>query len=208
MGRVSIALLLAFWLVPAHSAAQSNSLPSTAFGSDLFRAGASTYAPTYDRLPRFSRQVVPGWYGVSGTSDPSDPSPVTSRYMSRGDIDPVPPYAVPRYSPVRPRVDVVPSSARMYVDGSYIGTVSEVNYRALYQNYLDRALYRISYRPTFVPVYYSRYRRWSFGYVEPVVQTSPAVYVIPGCYMGDAPPLRPEKLPPGCKLEDLKRVYH
>ena len=208
MGRVSIALLLALGLLPAHSAAQSNSLPSTAFRRDLFRAGAGTYAPTYDRLPRFSRQVVPGWYGVAGASDPNDPSPVTSRYMARGDIDPVPPYAVPRYSPVRSRVDVVPSSARAYVDGSYIGTVSEIDYRALYQNYLDRALYRISYRPTFVPVYYSRYRRWSFGYVEPVVQTSPAVYVIPGCYMGDAPPLRPEKLPPGCKLENLKRVYH
>src|SRR6186713_2492299 len=108
MGRVSIALLLAVWLVPAHSAAQSNSLPSTAFGSDLFRAGAGTYAPTYDRLPSFSRQVVPGWYGVAGTSDANDPSPVTSRYMARGDIDPVPPYSAPRYSPVRPRVDVVP----------------------------------------------------------------------------------------------------
>jgi hypothetical protein len=214
MGRVSIALMLAVWLVPAHSAAQSNSLPSTAFGSDLFRAGASTYSPTYDRLPRFSRQVVPGWYGVAGASDQNDPSPVTSRYMARGDIDPVPPYSVPRYSPVRPRIDVVPSSAGVYVDGSYIGTVSDVNYRALYQNYLDRALYRISYRPTFVPVYYSvpvsysRYRPWSFGYVEPVVQTSAPVYVIPGCYMGDAPPLRPEKLPPGCKLENLRRVYH
>lgn len=208
MGRVSIALLLAVWLVPAHSAAQSNSLPSTAFGSDLFRAGASTYTPTYDRLPRFSRQVVPGWYGVAGASDQNDPSPVTSRYMARGDIDPVPPYSAPRYSPVRPRIDVVPSSAGVYVDGSYIGTVSDVNYRALYQNYLDRALYRITYRPTYVPVYYSRYQPWGFGHVEPVVQSSPAMYVIPGCYAGDAPPMRPEKLPPGCKLESLKRVYH
>ena len=188
MGRVSIALLLAVWLVPAHSAAQSNSLPSTAFGSDVFRAGASSYSPTYDRLPRFSRQVVPGWYGVAGTSDGNDPSPVTSRYMARGDIDPVPPYSRGR-TPV-----VVPRSA--------------------YPDYLDRTLNRISYRPMFVPVYYSgpvyyaRYRPWSFGYVDPVVQTSPPVYVIPGCYMGDAPPLRPEKLPPGCKLENLKRVYH
>ena len=187
MGRVSIALLLALGLLPAHSAAQSNSLPSTAFGSDLFRAGAGTYAPTYDRLPRFSRQVVPGWYGVSGTSDPSDPSPVTSRYMSRGDIDPVPPYA-------RGRTPVVVS-------------------RSAYPDYLDRTLTRISYGPRFVPVYYSvpvypRYARWSFGYVEPVVASSPAVYIIPGCYMGDAPPLRPEKLPRGCKLENLRRVYH
>lgn len=189
MGRVSIAMLLALWLVPAHSAAQSNSLPSTAFGSDLFRAGAGTYAPTYDRLPRFSRQVVPGWYAVPGTSDVNDPSPVTSRYMARGDIDPVPPYSRGRTPVVAPR--------------------------SLYPDYLDRALNRISYRPMFVPVYYSvpvsysRYVRWSFShFIEPVVASSPAVYVIPGCYMGDAPPLRPEKLPAGCKLENLKRVYH
>jgi hypothetical protein len=189
MGRVSIALLVAFWLGPSPSAAQSNSLPSTAFGgSEVFRAGASTHAPTYDRVPRFSRQVVPGWYAVAGSSDVNDPSPVTSRYMARGDIDPVPPYSRGR-TPV-----VVPRSA--------------------YPDYLDRALNRISYRPRFVPVYhsvpvyYSRYARWPFSYVEPVVASSPAMYVIPGCYMGDAPPLRPEKLPPGCKLENLKRVYH
>ena len=188
MGRVSIALLLALWLVPAPSAAQSNSLPSTAFGgSELFRTGAGTYAPAYDRAPRFSRQVVPGWYAVAGTSDVNDPSPVTSRYMARGDIDPVPPYSRGRTPVVAPR--------------------------SLYPDYLDRALNRISYRPMFVPVYYSvpvypRYARWSVGYVEPVVAAPPAVYIIPGCYMGDAPPLRPEKLPRGCKLENLKRVYH
>ena len=187
MGRVSIALLLAVWLMPAYSAAQSNSLPSTAFG----------YGQSYDGLPRFSRQAVPGWYAVAGTTDTSDPSPVTARYMARGDIDPVPPYARGR-TPL-----VVPRSA--------------------YPDYLDRTLTRISYRSMLVPVYYSvpayyssapvyytRYPRWSsFGYVvEPVVASSPAVYVIPGCYMGDAPPLRPEKLPRGCKVENLKRVYH
>jgi hypothetical protein len=182
MGRVSIALLLSLWLVPAPSAAQSNSLPSTAF-----RAGAISHPTAYDRLPRFSQQVVPGWYAVAGMSDVNDPSPVTSRYMARGDIDPVPPYSRGR-TPV-----VVPRSA--------------------YPDYLDRALNRISYRPRFVPVYYSvpvysRYARWPFGYVEPVVASSPAMYVIPGCYMGDAPPLRPEKLPPGCKMEDLRRVWH
>jgi hypothetical protein len=183
MGRVSLALLLlAVWLMPAYSAAQSNSLPLTAFGA------------TYERVPRSSRQVVPGWYAVGGSSDVADPSPVTSRYMSREDIDPVPPYSRGR-TPV-----VVPRSA--------------------YPDYLDRTLTRISYRSMFVPVYYSvpayfpstpvsysRYR--SFGYViEPAVASSPAVYVIPGCYMGDAPPLRPEKLPTGCKIEKLKRVYH
>src|SRR5262245_6056585 len=150
MGRVSIALLLTLWLMPAPSAAQSNSLPSTAFG----------YAPAHDRLPRFSQQVVPGWYAVASTSDVNDPSPVTSRYMSRGDLDPVPPYSRGR-TPV-----VVPRSA--------------------YPDYLDRTLSRISYRPMFVPVYYSvpvysRYVRSSFGYVEPVVTSSPAMYIIPGC---------------------------
>ena len=197
MGRVSFAVLLAVWLVPAPGAAQSNSLPSTAFGgSEVFRAGASTYPPTYDRLQRFSRQAVPGWYGVANTSDASDPSPVTSRYMARGAIDPVPPYSRGR-APV-----VVPRSA--------------------YPDYLDHRLTRISYRPVFVPVYYSvpdyysyavpvyqaRFTRRAFGHFEPVAPSSPATYVIPGCYMGDAPPLRPEKLPAGCKIEDLKKVYH
>ena len=188
MGRASIAMLLALWLVPVPSGAQSNSLPSTAFGgSDVFRPVASAWAPAYDRLPRFSQQVVPGWYSVAGMSDVTDPSPVTSRYMARGDIDPVPPYSRGR-TPV-----VVP--------------------RSVYPDYLDRALNRVSYHPTFVPVYYSvpvypRYARWSSHYFEPVVASPPAMYIIPGCYMGDAPPLRAEKLPPGCKLENLKRVYH
>ena len=67
---------------------------------------------TYDRLPRFSRQVVPGWYAVTATSDPNDPSPVTSRYMARGIMP-----AAPRYWEAgRPRVNVVPRSGRVYVD--------------------------------------------------------------------------------------------
>ena len=66
MGRVSLALLLlAVWLMPTYSAAQSNSLPLTAFG------------PTYERVPRSSRQVVPGWYAVGDASDVVDLDRVT-----------------------------------------------------------------------------------------------------------------------------------
>jgi hypothetical protein len=31
------------------------------------------------------------------------------------------------------------------------------------------------------------------------------LYVIPRCYAGDTPP-RPEQLPPGCRLDNLRRV--
>ncbi len=240
MGRVSIALLLAVWLMPASGTAQTASLPPS--GTDLFRAGPNTYAPTYGRLPVFTRQVVTGGYAIGGAIDASDPSPVTSRYMARGLSTTARRY----YEPGRLRVDVVPSSARVYVDGSFIGTASDVNYRSggyalppgshrvtvrapgydgagasvwvppgqsvLYQDYLDRSVSRVRYRTSsFVPVS-SYYRRpsWSFGnqFQSNVVHGPPATYVIPGCYAGDAPPQRPEKLPPGCKLENLKRVYH
>jgi hypothetical protein len=140
------------------------------------------------------------------------------------------------------RLDVVPSTARVYVDGSFIGTVGEVNYRSggyalspgahrvmvraagydtagssvwvpsgqsvLYQDYLDRSLSSIRYAQSFVPVSYSRRPSWRYvRYVEQPVEPRPGLYVIPGCYAGDAPP-RPEKLLPGCKLEHLRRVYH
>jgi hypothetical protein len=235
-----MALLLAVWLMPTPGAAQTNSLPSTAFGrSDFFRAGSSTYAPAYDRLPIFTRQSVPGWYAIGSRADANDPSPVTSEYMARG-------MGVPQrrdYEPSRLRVDVVPSTARVYVDGSYIGTVSDVNYRSggyrmspgshrvtvrapgyqgsgasvwvppgqsvLYQDYLDRSLSRVTYRPTFVPVSHyrhpSRYAGSPFRSIAR--QGPPPTYVIPGCFAGDAPP-RPEKLLPGCKVEDLKKIYH
>jgi hypothetical protein len=49
------------------------------------------------------RQVVPGWYAVAGMSDVTDPSPVTARYMARGEIDPVPPYSRGRTPVVVPR---------------------------------------------------------------------------------------------------------
>jgi hypothetical protein len=236
MGRLSRALLVAVVLWPAHSGAQTSSLPSTS-SIDLFRAGSNTYASRYDRLPLPSRYFVPGSYSLGGSSDADDPSPVMSRYMAMRTSD-----RGRRYEPGRLRLDVVPSTARVYVDGSFIGTVGDVNYRSggyalspgahrvavraagydsagssvwvapgqsvPYQDYLDHSLSSIRYRPSFVPVSYSRRPAWRYvRYVEPPVQTRPGLYVIPGCYAGDAPP-RPEKLLPGCKLENLRRVYH
>jgi len=237
---VSFGLLLLVWLVPALSAAQTASLPPPAGVPVLFRAGPNTYAPRYDRLPPLTRQIVTGGYAI-GAADASDPSPVTSRYMARG----MSPTQRRYYEPGRLRVDVVPSSARVYVDGSFIGTVSDVNYRSgeyrlppgshrvsvrapgyegsgaslwvppgqsvMYQDYLDRPAVRYRSSSYLRPVssYYSRpswYYAGSFQTTAP--QGPPPMYVIPGCYASDAPPQRPEKLPPGCKLENLKRVYH
>lgn len=240
MGQLSRTLLVAVLLCPTHSAAQTSSLPSTS-SIDLFRARPNTYSPRYDRLPLPSRYFVPGGYYLGDSSEADDPSPVTSRYMAQG-MSGGSGGGSRRYEPGRLRLDVVPSTARVYVDGSFIGTVGDVNYRSggyalspgahhvavraagydstgssvwvpagqsvLYQDYLDRSLSSIRYRPSFVPV--SSYRRpaWRYvRYMEPPVQTRPGLYVIPGCYAGDAPP-RPEKLLPGCKLEDLRRVYH
>jgi hypothetical protein len=243
MVRVSFALLLAVWLVPTPGAAQTASLPPifSNGAQDLYRAGPNVYAPTYDRLPVFTRQIVTGGYPIVGASMADDPSPVTSRYMARG----LSATTTRRYyEPARLRVDVVPSTARVYVDGSFIGTVSDVNYRSggyalpagshrvsvrapgytgsaasvwippgqsvLYQDYLDQSFTPVRYRTaSLVPVAYYWRPVWSFGHHFPTnVSGPPPTYVIPGCYMGDAPPQRPEKLPPGCKLENLKRVYH
>jgi hypothetical protein len=237
MRRVSFALLLVVWLMPALSAAQTASLPPPAGVPDLFRAGPTTYSPRYDRLPPLTRQLVTGGYAIGG-ADASDPSPVTSQYMARG----MSPTQRRYYEPGRLRVDVVPSSARVYVDGSFIGTVSDVNYRSggyrlppgshrvsvrapgyegsgasvwvppgqsvMYQDYLDRPVARYRSSPYLPVSYHSRsswYHGGSFHAIAP--QGPPPMYVIPGCYAGDAPP-RPEKLLPGCKIENLRRVYH
>src|SRR5215510_12866674 len=104
MGRLSRGWLVAVvLLLPAYSAAQTSSLPST---SDLFRAGPDTWAPRYDRLPVPSRYVVPGWYNVAGSSAADDPSPVMSKYMATGTRSNS--SGVRRYEPGRLRLDVVP----------------------------------------------------------------------------------------------------
>ena len=237
MGRVLKSLLVAVWLVPTHSAAQTSSLPPTS-SSDAFRATQRTYAPTYNRFPSLARQPIYGGYFLGGDSDASDPSPATSRYMAAGNE----PTWSRSYEPGRLRLDVTPANARVYVDGSYIGTVDQVNSRSggytlppgvhrvnvqargydgagasvwvppgqsvSYRDFLDPSAIRymsyraVSYRPVpyrFVPV---SYFRESFDFVE-----SPGgLYVIPGCYAGNSLP-RPEKLLPGCKIENLRRVY-
>jgi hypothetical protein len=82
----------------------------------------------------------------------------------------------------------------------------------LYQDYLDRSFTPVRYRTSSLVPVSSYYRRplWSFGnqFQSNAASSRPSTYVIPGCYLGDAPPQRPEKLPAGCKLENLKRVYH
>ena len=253
MGRVSTAVLLAALVFPTHGAAQTASLPPSsapAGPGDVFRAGPRTYAPDYDRQVPYPYFTAATYYR-GGIKNANDPSPITSRYMARGNS----PGSLRTYEPGRLRLDIVPSSARVYVDGAFIGTVAEVNFNGgahtlspgahyvavrargyesdggsvmvlpgqstLYRAYLDRNESPVRYH--FEPSYQYATPYLPFDYPLPfrpvafmgrgIVPVSIAVaspgpmYVIPGCYAGDAMP-RPEKLLPGCKIENLRRVWH
>jgi hypothetical protein len=240
MRRVLTAAVVSIWLLPAHGAAQTNGSSSAASSSgsaastgprDLFRAGPTTYAPSYDRLPAPYRQRSTGRFvygGYAYGTGYSTELPVTERYMQRSD-DLVRQYSR-RYEPGRLRLDVEPGSARVFVDGTFVGTVDEINYRSggfpiapgshrvtvlaagyesagtfvrvnpgesvLYREYLDQNQNRFTSRfsGAFIPV--SRYSR---------VPAPATLYVIPGCYAGDAMP-RAEQLRPGCAIENVRTV--
>jgi hypothetical protein len=176
--------------------------------ADVFRAGPGTYAPTFNRVPPPSPQFFTvGGYRQASSKYIDDPSPAISRYMARGMTSAAHGAgSFPSYAPARPWFDAPPSVPRAYVDGPFIRTVS--------WDYGDYGRRRIYYGSPFLLVSYS-----SYSY-EPVwypaahhhhvhhFATPGAMYVIPGCFAGDAPPQRPEKLLPGCKLENLRRVYY
>jgi hypothetical protein len=253
MGRVSTAVLLTVLLLPTHGAAQTASLPpssSPAGPGDVFRAGPRTYSPNYDRPQPYTQYFTAATYYRGGVKNANDPSPITSRYMARGNS----PGSLRTYEPGRLRLDIVPSSARVYVDGAFIGTVDEINFNGgghvispgshyvsvrargyesdggsvmvlpgqstLYRAYLDRDVAPVRYRSEPPYQYATPYLPFAYPYFRPVALygrdiihvalplVSPGpMYVIPGCYAGDAMP-RPEKLLPGCKLENLRRVWH
>ena len=179
--------------------------PSALDRVDLFRAGPRTYTP------RGSGQRFYGGYG-SGSgyiTDPfgyisqSDSSPRLTEYMREGRGE--------GYL----RIDLEPDTARVYVDGLYVGTVADFGRgRAL-----DAGPHRVEIRadgfePLTVDV---RIRandtmsyRGTLSKIEQRTELRPAAapktfYVIPRCYAGDVRP-QADQLPPGCQLARLREV--
>jgi len=129
-----------------------------------------------------------------------------------------PPSPEPPYTPTPGvlRLAVTPTSAQVFVDGTYVGTVDDViaqgglalppgmhhveirasGYQPLTFDVQIEPGGSVSYRGTLDPVR------------PPVVMRPPSaaaasrLYVIPNCYLGNIPP-RADRLPSGC---DIKRV--
>jgi len=208
MGRVSIAMLLAVWLLPTSGAAQTASLPpasAPAGASDVFRSGASSYIPRYDRPSAPPQIFTVGGYPTAGpryVSPNNDSAPNLSRYMDRG-----------MYSGSRGYDLVVPRGSRPYVGRSYVRTMA-YDYGAPVWvptvqtvRFIDYSRSPFLYGVTYVSVSHPHHHHLlHVTHFQP--SRTPAMYVIPGCFAGDAPPQRPERLKPGCRLEDLRRIYY
>jgi hypothetical protein len=231
MGRLVAGILACILIAPGSSSAQTDLFRANQ--TDLFRASPSTYAPRYDQLPTSDPRFVS--YG--GYFDPYYPY-----YPYRRGLEYV--SALDRYSRApnrryqRPygyvRLDVEPSTAEVYVDGEYKGTVDD------FRN-AHRQLSVGSHR---IDVVESGYRRTSFtarvtpgetttyrtnlaragqsAPFRPVSTYVPYVqyhayrahapapkpqtfYVIPGCYAGDTQP-REDKLPSGCNTSSVRTL--
>lgn len=190
-------------------------MPFSVFGNDLFRAGPHTFAPRH-RPSRFSRSphLFLGGYG----------------YLSNFYV-PWPPLPMAGYSDeARSRTEsngyfwlqVQPTTAQVYIDGYYLGTVADFN-SYVPGRPLEAGPHRVELRaPGFETVTFAvrilpdettTYRadlRKIDDRPEPATPiAAPAaprtLYVIPRCYAGDTPP-RPEQLPAGCDATDVRTV--
>jgi hypothetical protein len=112
------------------------------------------------------------------------------------------------------RIAVTPSSAQVFVDSYYVGTVDDVNVQRVLE--LDAGPHRLEFRAAqyqtlivdvrILPLETVTYR----GALEPTRAAAPppaagpptVMYVIPKCYLGNLPP-RQSRLPSGC---DVKQV--
>jgi hypothetical protein len=127
----------------------------------------------------------------------------------------------PQFAPPAPttgllRLLVTPSSAQVFVDSYYVGTVDDLDAQRVLQ--LEAGPHRIEIRaPQYqtltvdirvLPLETVTYR----GALEPVrpqaAPPSPAgpptvMYVIPRCYLGNLPP-RQSRLPSGCDAKDVQ----
>lgn len=184
--------------------------PSALDSVDLFQARPRTYAPRYDRVPR---QRYQGGYGA-GYGYVTDPFGYISQpyYPSQpaDDSDPRGSDGVGYL-----RLDVQPETARVYVDGYYVGSVSDFRRAA---RALDAGPHRVEFR---ADGYETQSVEMSIrandtlsyrGALTAVAQRAdlrPAApktfYVIPRCYAGDTRP-RADQLPAGCQLARIREV--
>jgi hypothetical protein len=140
-----------------------------------------------------------GGYVGSGYSDPGYGAP---EYQSAEQLPPAPAFGMLR-------LDVTPSTAQVFVDSYYAGTVADVDRRALTlvagphrieiraQHY-DPVAFDVRIDPNDTIVY-----RDALDLMQPAAPraTGPRrIYVIPGCYAGNIAP-RAERLPAGCNIK-------
>ena len=184
--------------------------PSALDSADLFQARPRTYAPRYDRVPR---QRFPGGYGA-GYGYITDPFGYISQpyYPSQpaDDSDPRDGDGIGYL-----RLDVQPETARVYVDGYYVGAVSDFRRAA---RALGAGPHRVEFR---ADGYESQTVEMSIrandtlsyrGALTAVAQraelrpaTPKTFYVIPRCYAGDTRP-RADQLPAGCRVGNLRTI--
>ena len=114
------------------------------------------------------------------------------------------------------RLAVTPSSAQVFVDSYYVGTVEDINAQQVIQ--LEAGPHRLElrapqYQTVSVDVRILALETVTYrGALEPTRAPAPppvagpsiptVMYVIPNCYMGNLPP-RQNRLPSGC---DVKQV--
>src|SRR3954451_17341491 len=172
--------------------------------------------PAYRPNPRYPR----GGYGNSGYGNSgygsyyvgSDYADSTT--MAPGNVD-----VMPRASGAL-RLAVIPTSAQVFVDGFYVGTVDDVNAKRELQ--LEPGPHRVEFRASYyqplavdvqiAPNETVTYRA-TMDTVRPAAPSASAqgraagagsdkMYMIPNCYLGNVPP-RADRLPAGC---DVNRV--
>jgi hypothetical protein len=180
--------------------------PSALDTVDVFRAGPRTY----DNRP--SRRGFYGGYG-SGSGYITDPF----GYISQSDSSPrLTEYMRDGRGEGYLRIDLEPETARVYVDGLYVGTVGDFGRSG---RALDAGPHRVEIRADgFEPLTFDvRIRandmvsyRGTLSKIEQRTELRPAAatktfYVIPRCYAGDVRP-RADQLPPGCELARLREV--
>ena len=180
--------------------------PSALDRPDLFRAGPRTYTP------RGSGQRFYGGYG-SGYGYVTDPFGYVSQPDSSSRLTE---YMRDGRGEGYLRVELEPDTARVYVDGLYVGTVGDFRRSG---RALDAGPHRVEIRAEgFEPLSFDvQIRandmlsyRGTLSRIEQRTELRPATapktfYVIPRCYAGDVRP-RADQLPPGCQIARLREV--